>query len=399
MSAPLKPVLLIACHFPPEGIIGSQRPGRFFRYLPEFGYEPYVVTASPQTAPDPHVAVAPFVNGLSARLMIMTVAPSDDRPTWASAAYKAGVRLLEQTPCRAILSTSPPYSVHSAAAKLARRFRIPWVADIRDPLVGNASRRTDGIFGWIDRRMEQTILAADAIVLNTIPARDDWKRRHPAQAGRMEAIYNGFDPADLPAPAGPIPVRPHRILLHAGSLYMPQYVGILLRALRTLHERGKLSPDTFRFQLIGAVVDTIPVLEDFRYLAERGILENGGQHLPQAEARQKMRDSDFLLLVDYYRPGGSLQLPAKLFDYLPVGRPILAITTPDSPMHRTLEISGLPNVRLFPTDDANQVLEKIAKLLVMPAGPHPLQPAYVSSFDGRNQTAELARIFDRLLPR
>lgn len=399
MSAPLTPVLLVACHFPPEGIIGSQRPGRFFRYLPEFGYEPYVVTASPQPEAHPRVQEAPFTNGLAARLAMMTIAPADDRPTWARAAYATGARLLEKTPCRAIFSTSPPYSVHSAAAKLSKRFGIPWVADIRDPLAGSAIRRSDGIFRWIDQHVEKTILTADAIILNTIPALEDWRRRYPDHARRMGAIYNGFDPADVPEPAGPLPARAQRILLHAGSLYMPQYVGILMRALRTMHERGQLTPETFRFQLIGAVVDTIPVLEDFRYLAACGILDNGGSHLPQAEARQMMRNCDFLLLVDYYRAGGSLQLPAKLFDYLPVGRPILAITTPDSPMHRTLEISGLPNVTLFPADGADVVLEKLTRLLAMPAGPHSLHPKYLTAFDGRNQTAELAQIFDRLLLR
>src|SRR5439155_16010008 len=37
-------VLLLAYYFPPIGGAGAQRPARFVRHLPAFGYEPVVVT-------------------------------------------------------------------------------------------------------------------------------------------------------------------------------------------------------------------------------------------------------------------------------------------------------------------------------------------------------------------
>jgi glycosyltransferase involved in cell wall biosynthesis len=392
------PVLLIACHFPPENIVGSLRPGRFFRYLPEYGYAPYVLTASRQTAADPRVTVAPYVHDWKGKLWLLTLAPYDDKPSWAGAAARAGAELLRRQPARLVLSTSPPYSVHTAAAALARRFGIPWIADVRDPLLGNASRRESGVHGWIDRRMEQTILGADRVILNTEAAQADWRRRYPSEAARFDVLYNGFDPSALPEPAGPLPERRQRILLHAGSLYMHQYMEILLRALRGLAERGRIDTGDFQLQMIGAVPDEVPALEDFQYLAGKGLASNAGHHLPQEEARRMMRDSNYLLLVDYYKKdGGSLQLPAKVFDYLAVGRPILAITTPDSPMHRVLELSGLPHVALFPSDSGEAAMEKVERLLALPPGPHAPSAGYLERFDGREQTAELARIFDRVL--
>jgi glycosyltransferase involved in cell wall biosynthesis len=344
------PVLLTACRFPPENIVGSLRPGRFFRYLPEVGYEPYVLTASPQPRPGPRVS-----------------APAE----------RAGAELLRRQNIRLIVSTSPPYSVHSAAAALA----------------GNASRGDHPVHAWIDRRVERTILSANRVVLNTEAAQAGWKRRHPAHRDRLDVIYNGFDPASLPEPARPIPVRQRRILLHAGSLYNHQYVELLLRALRGL----ALDANSFQFQLIGSVPDSIPVLEDYKFLTAQLLIDNAGRHLPQAEAHQRMRDSDYLLLVDYYREGGSLQLPPTIFDYLPVGRPILAITTPGSPMHRILELSGLPHVALFPSDSAGKATEKIRRLLTIPAGPYPLSADYLRQFDGREQTAALSRILDSVM--
>lgn len=397
MSQPV-PVLLIACHFPPENIIGSLRPARFFRYLPDFGYEPYVLTASPQTQPDPRIAVAPYIHDWKGKLWLLTLAPFDDRPGWAATAERAGAELLRKQKFRLLFSTSPPYSVHSAAVSLSRRFQIPWVADVRDPLAGNAIRGNSGIHSWIDQRVEKTILAANRVVLNTEAAQADWQRRYPADAGRLDVLYNGFDPGALPDPAGPLPDRPRRILLHAGSLYNYQYMEVLLRALRRLEENGRIDSGSFQFQMIGSVPETVPALEDFRFLAGRKLVENEGRHLPQAEAHQRMRDANYLLLVDYYKKeGGSLQLPAKVFDYLPVGRPILAITTPDSPMHRVLTLSGLPHVAIFPSDGNDAATEKIERLLAMPPGPYPLSGEYLRQFDGREQTATLAGIFDRTL--
>ena len=60
-----KPVLLLAYHFPPDNASGSARPFRFYKYLPEYGYEPHVITASPQTGvqlPRVTFAVCPVAN-------------------------------------------------------------------------------------------------------------------------------------------------------------------------------------------------------------------------------------------------------------------------------------------------------------------------------------------------
>jgi glycosyltransferase involved in cell wall biosynthesis len=393
-----RPVLLIAHHFPPENIIGSLRPARFFRYLPEFGYEPYVLTGAPQPEPHPRVVVTPFNRfGIWNRIASRTISPYDDKPSWAYTARQAGAELLQKERFEIILATSPPYSVHGAAHHLAKRFGIPWVADIRDPLTGNASRTQGPLFEQIDAWVERSILKANRVILNTEAALHHWQERYPGHAARFDYLYNGFDPQDLPPSAGPLPARDRQILLHAGSLYNLPYAILLLSALRRLVEKGSLNPDRFQIQFVGSAPDELPLLPDFRFLAERGAAENSFVHVPQAEARQRMRNANVLILLDYYRPDGSLQLPAKIFDYLPVGRPILAVTTPQSPMQNLLDCSGLPHQSLLPTDSPDAAAAKLGKLLALPAGPYPLSPEYWNRFDGRHQTATLAQILDRTI--
>lgn len=391
------PVLIVAHHFPPEHVVGALRPARFYRYLPEFGYEPWVLTASPQPEPRPRVHQAPYEPGLSGRILSLTAAPYDDRPLWNSVATAAGERLLRENPCRLILSTSPPYSAHLATAKLARRFGIPWVADLRDPLQGNACRKQSGPLHWIDGRVERTMLSATRVILNTEAAFDDWRRRYPAHAARFDFLYNGFDPADLPEPAQPLDPTARRTLLHAGSLYNIEYVRFLLAALRALAASGRLQPDRFALRFIGEAPAALTELEDFRFFATAGFIDGEIRLYPQKEARRMMREASYLLLLDFVRPGGSLQLPAKLFDYLPIGRPILAVTTPGSPMSRVLALSGLPHAAVLPSAGVPAAVEQLEQLMALPAGPHPLSAAYLSEFDGRAQTAKLASILDRVL--
>lgn len=44
MCQNLKKLLIISYHFPPDAEVGGIRVAKFARYLPEFGYEPYVST-------------------------------------------------------------------------------------------------------------------------------------------------------------------------------------------------------------------------------------------------------------------------------------------------------------------------------------------------------------------
>src|SRR5262245_42563463 len=43
----MKRILLIAYHFPPDSAVGALRPLKFAKYLPAYGWEPYILTVKP----------------------------------------------------------------------------------------------------------------------------------------------------------------------------------------------------------------------------------------------------------------------------------------------------------------------------------------------------------------
>ena len=92
----------------------------------------------------------------------------------------------------------------------------------------------------------------------------------------------------------------------------------------------------------------------------------------------------------------TFQVPAKLFEYVRVGRPILACTMKGSPVDRLLEESGIPNVRIYFDLSEEEIDARLADFLALPTDPVPMAPGFARKFDGTHQTGALARILDEL---
>ena len=95
-----------------------------------------------------------------------------------------------------------------------------------------------------------------------------------------------------------------------------------------------------------------------------------------------MQTADYLLLLDINDRALGLQVPAKLFEYIQIGRPILAFTGRHSPVERILEQSGIPHACIHPDDPTQAVDERVLKVLCM--SKRPVQPSqwFKEMFDG-----------------
>src|SRR5438874_7361697 len=58
------------------------------------------------------------------------------------------------------------------------------------------------------------------------------------------------------------------------------------------------------------------------------------------QALELMRGSDIQILVGFQGAGAELQVPAKLFEYLGVGQPVLALAPRQSAIAEMLKLSG-----------------------------------------------------------
>lgn len=157
---------LLAYDFPPLNSIGAKRPWSWYRYPPEFGYHPVVVTRQwDESAASKDVVVesdgrstiirVPYQPNLRDRMLarfgeqrfsllrrMLTAYYSiaqyftfmgDNR----AGIYQAASEQLQKHPCHAIIATGEPFVLFRYAKKLGERFNIPWVADYRDGLDTN----------------------------------------------------------------------------------------------------------------------------------------------------------------------------------------------------------------------------------------------------------------------
>jgi len=343
-------VLLVTLYFPPAGGGGVQRALKLATHLPAYGIETHVLAPddpkwvhrddelAPPTQAWVHRAhyVGPVgkrpadelhgTEGLErlavhARLFGRRLLVPDENVSWNLTAIPAAARIVKQEGIDAVITTSPPNSIHLVGAAVKRWTGVRWVADLRDSIAAHPHRRTDslavrakestaaGIARLVARSADSIVAAADAIA-------DEAQALEPQ--GEVTTIPNGCDFDDF---AG-LEYRPGErfTITHAGSFF------------------GKRTPRPFLQALVASGLDvTARFVGDFRP-ADREWAEMLGlgdrldlrPYTSHREALELQRSSDALLLLIPDADGrGRGVLSGKVFEYLAAERPILAVVPPD----------------------------------------------------------------------
>lgn len=425
-------VLMVAYLYPPIENTGTQRLLKFNKYLPEFGYRPVVLTTRTRgELPDdagtftfrsddllgplkrayravklrgiarearPNLG-ALHATGRLVRWQSTYLAP-DNEIIWYPTALQHGRKILRSHPVEILYSTSSPETNHLVALKLKKEFRIPWVADFRDgwmfePL--RADRLRLAYRRRIEARLERSVvLNADCIVTVNETIADDFAARYPRAANKIKVITNGYDPADLEG----IHRNRHSDdvfrLVHTGSFALSRAGTSLLglvQAMQAMREQRLSLLDKLQVSLVGSLAESERQAIEQANLGDYFFL--AGQ-LPHREALQHQVDADALLLVT--ASGSKGVSTSKLYEYLAIGRPILALSR-DSPATRL--ISELSAGIVVPPDDPRVIRQAIETLYTRWSIGDIRQAVdeRVRQFERRELTKRLATIFDELAGR
>lgn len=403
---PQKEVLFLAYYYPPWNTSGVQRATRFVKYLPEGGFSPHVICSSENGSLAGNPAVSHVPNPATERKagkagrwaagIQRAFLPYNEQLPWVPHAVAAAEEVLARHAIPAMISTSPPAGTHIAAMWLKRRHRhLKWVADFRDPMLGNPGRPRKWARPY-DSALERAIFSnCDAAIAVTGVVAEEWKNRYPQWAGKFHVVWNGFDPEEVHAP-NPIPPGRPRVLLHAGVIYLSRQPFWLASSLERLIVRGRLDPSCFRLRLIGIFQD----LDSFRghpavaALRARNCLECDGKEVPRRVAMDEVASADYLLILDVANLAETgYTVPAKLYDNIRIGRPILLFTpSGDSPSARILERSGVGYELVHPADCDEEVDRKVLNFLQLPNDPVTPGDWFFETFDGRKQAKMVASI-------
>jgi glycosyltransferase involved in cell wall biosynthesis len=400
----MKNVLIVAYSFPPENIVGAFRPYRFYKFLPQFGYRPIVITASAQDESRPlddvyHVP-DPSSSGLRRVFGWNEFAPYlglNRGLHWVRPAARAARALAERVPISAVISTVPPFNAHLVGCKIRRQREIPWIADFRDPLFFRPGSKLS-VARMVTSHWERRFVRhADALVAVHDFMFDEWTKSYPRSAAKFHVLPNGFDP-DIPVRPLPLPRRTHKVLVHSGSLYGKRTPKLVVSSLARLIRGGAVAPGALQLRLVGDAEEAVIAenADDVQLLRATGCLECIDKRVPRADALRELGEADYLLLLDNFAGSRMYGLPGKIFEYVRVGRPILAITQPDSPVESLLRKSGSRFRAIRPDSEPRAVDAEILALLGMPTDPVRPSSWFESEYDGVRQTGRLAALLDQV---
>jgi glycosyltransferase involved in cell wall biosynthesis len=325
----------------------------------------------------------------------------DPQITWFPGALLRSLWIARREGAVAIYSSSPPNSVNVLALALQRRLGLPWVADLRDPWT-DGLRRQQWYEGNTPRkereeRWERLIFErADQILVTTDACRDTFLGKYPWRpADKLTLMTNGFDPEDFAH------AEPTQRFLEPGLLHVTLTGNVetmfdavpFFSAVRDLVEGDPAARRLLRINFVGTKRQG-RYDEFIRDNQLADVIRFHG-YVPHSDSIQYLRESDAVMLCQIPRyESAVVKLPGKMFEYLYLRKPVLALTIPGVTT-RILERARLGLIAN--PGDARAIRDILARLLAdFQHGGVRTDPdeAYVATFDRREQARNLATLLD-----
>jgi glycosyltransferase involved in cell wall biosynthesis len=275
---------------------------------------------------------------------------------------------------------------------LASLTKLPWVVDFRDPMADTPASDWTRSARLVTKVLERRAMReAHAIIANTDSAAERLRRIYPVWGNKIHLIWNGFDPEARVRP-GPLSTNSRKLISHVGELYQGRDVTPMLESIARLVDRARLSSDEFCVRLVGPMsAGSVPGPRFLEKAASLGWLELVPREVPKNEAQSISTSSGATLLI---QPQSTLQVPGKLFEYIQIGRPILAYVPRNSPIERILQQSGIPYRCVYAESDPAAMDERIAEFFEMSWGDAVPSPWFEEQFNAERQTAALRKILE-----
>jgi hypothetical protein len=434
----VKKVVLLAPYFLPRRRVGAWRPFKFAVHLRKFGWAPHVITIrekkgfltdkEAQFLSDIPVYELnpPFdfthklsrhyeLNGQAERMenkpandsgngfkralsQIDKVFPVDTwLPLFILLQQKVKKKVREINP-QVLWSTGDPWSSHWLALKVAKSCNLPWVADFRDPwtLCYFHQKRRLGPAARIDERQEKKIVrAASALTFTAHQTEEMYGRNYPETSAKSTTIYNCFDSELFNGSAGEVQAFNDDTLnlLFFGKFRPLSPARPFILLLEKLREKHPGIARKIRMYSFGRLSR-----QDAAFAAKKNLLENFVSLKPVAleNGLSILSKADLLWLSTH--PAREGIIPAKLWDYLASGRPVISIA-PNPEIQHILKKTGTGRHFISNSPQLVELLCRSAEAKEsgnkMPISTT-MESDVIKRYDADTTTRKLAGLLDRL---
>lgn len=319
----------------------------------------------------------------------------DEESGWLVPAVWRGWLVARQADVEIIFSTGRPWTAHVIGLGLKMLTGKRFIADFRDPWITNPFRLR---YSWLkeiaERLLERKVIEhADVVVANTEELRKEFMQRFPAEpAGKFVSILNGFDPDDCAGvlEGDRIVEEDNFVVTHTGFLYGKRDPRLFLDAVKQFVEQPTVTRRLVRVCFLGSA--ELPYnLRDYLVANNLSDVVQLHDHVPFKQSLEFMRRSTLLLIL---QPGTVTQVPSKLFEYIGMQKPILAVSPVEGATSAIIRGEGVGEI-VGPDDIPSMVLALNRFYGQWQAG-EPLSATYEQAyqkFNVRNMTGYLAKQF------
>lgn len=446
-----KRVLIISYYFPPLGGGGVQRTLKFVKYLPLFGWEPVILSASNPDSPlwdhsllrelPPEIKVLRvpsfeitkwerrffsfFKSGIEKKegelkspgninlskfnlksflkkiyiFLTSGLRIPDHKVGWIPSALLEGLSLINSQKIELIYVTSPPHSSQLIGLFLSKLTRKRWVADFRDDWLEDEQKisKFSRFRLKLERCLAKKVFAnASSIIANTEFQKELYKLNYP-QLKRIEAIYNGFDAEDFNrAREGEDKWEDEKLhICHAGYFYP----GTALPLLETLKAFFLENPDLrgkIQLDLVGHLE------EEYKSWIVQNRLEQeikSWGYVDHISSIKFLLKSHLLLyIIDSDGDFCKGEVAGKLYEYLSSGKPILAFAPKDGESERIIKQANSGWVlSLKNPQEVKDKLKELYRLYLQDELKVEQNRLFIQGFERKNLTQMLSSVFEKCL--
>ena len=358
---PMKNLLIISYPFPPIPYSGTYRILRLCKGLDTLGLKVHVLTINidskipndfelidrlPKSTmvhrtaiPDPWLWFQTWNNmkkrkGIISkgftkvfRIFLRVLTIPDHQILWVPFAVRKGAEIVRKFDVGTILVTAPPYSTLLCGSLLKKLKKVRFITDLRDPIVGNIAQvdllKPKGVYSKFMRKVHETLEShimkkADVVITNTSTHEKELKKKYGYPI--IVTVRNSYDPDDYLS----FTKKNFKkyTIAHMGSIYGRRKVDLLFEAIKHIERRSPEKAANLQVIFVGAVSNETKMASK-TYEVQPYVKFIG--RVPHRRAIEMMMSANLLLLVKATGENSLGQIPAKFFEYLGTGNPILCI--------------------------------------------------------------------------
>lgn len=384
----MKRILVLAYYFPPMAFSGVQRIAKFTKYLPDFGFQPTVLTVDPhayfafddalldeldqrnieiwRTSPGGPHAMMPKKKTISfgnerLRKLLNRISQAvyipDNKVSWGKHVLEF-LKDKDLSVFDAILCTGPPFSLFGTGVRIKQQTGIPLILDFRDAWLEYPYHRY--ITPWHKNQHKKleslAIHHADVVVTTNAYVGQQLSTRYPDARAQFTVVTQGFDEDDfIAADRVELPTEQCHIV-HTGLFYEDRTPELLYLAIRgTIQSNGGIvGRKQLHFHFVGAMQ------QEFKEMAQRYDIEDVVTfhgHVTHARSVGFLQAADAVWFTIGSKDAGfETVAPGKVYEYLGSQKPIIAVS-PNN--HVTAMLHDFPQARVFRPDDVTPIVDTL----------------------------------------